>query len=107
MADKTMPPNDPMTAPDTGMGAAPADKMSPDAGMPSEAGSVMISMPEDAFNAIRELINQLAMGVDALAQSVGQQKSASEAPVAAPEAVAAAPADEDFLKGIAEAGSMR
>jgi hypothetical protein len=96
-----------MTAPDTGMGAAPAEMMAPEAVAPDSGGSVMISMPEDAFNAIRELINQLAMGVDALAQSVGQQKSAGETPVAAPTEAAAAPADEDFLKGIAEAGSMR
>jgi hypothetical protein len=114
MADKSMPPNDPNPAPDAGMGAAPSEKMAPDAGMPSESGSVMISMPEDAFNAIRELINQLAMGVDALAESVGQQKSAGEAPAgempsAGPTGGTAGgtPADEDFLKGIAEAGSMR
>jgi hypothetical protein len=114
MADKTMPPNDPNPAPDTGMGAAPADKMAPDSGMPSDSGSVMISMPEEAFNAIRDLINQLSQGVDNLAQSVGQQKAGSEAP--APEmppagmdggAAGGSPADEDFLKGIAEAGSQR
>jgi hypothetical protein len=114
MADKTMPPNDPNPAPDTGMGAAPAEMMAPEAVAPDSGGSVMVSMPEDAFNAIRELINQLAMGVDALAESVGQQKSAGEAPTgemppAGPEGGAAGvtPADEDFLKGIAEAGSMR
>jgi hypothetical protein len=114
MADKTMPPNDPNPAPDTGMGAAPAEKMAPEAGAPATTGSVMISMPEEAFNAIRDLINQLSQGVDNLAQSVGQQKAGSEAPVGdtAPAgieggAAGGSPADEDFLKGIAEAGSQR
>jgi len=114
MADKTMPPNDPNPAPDTGMGAAPAEDMAPEAGMPPDSGSVMISMPEEAFNAIRDLISQLALGVDSLAESIGQQKAESEAPVedmppAGMEGGVAggSPADEDFLKGIAEAGSQR
>jgi len=116
MADKTMPPNDPNPAPDTGMGAAPADKMAPDAGLPAGDGSVMISMPKAAFDAIHQLIVQLAQGVDNLAQGVNQQAAgageapAGEMPPSAPEggrAAGGSPADEDFLKGIAEAGSMR
>jgi len=114
MADKTMPPNDPMPAPDAGMGAAPADKMAPEAGSPAGDGSVMISMPKDAFDAIHQLIVQLAQGVDSLAQGVNQQAAgAGEAPMgemppAGPEMGAGqSSADDEFLKGIAEAGSNR
>jgi hypothetical protein len=115
-SDKTMPPNDPNPAPDTGMGAAPADKMAPDAGAPAGDGSVMISMPKAAFDAIHQLIVQLAQGVDSLAQGVNQQAAgAGEAPAgemppagtAGGASSGGSPADEDFLKGIAEAGSMR
>jgi len=108
-----MPPNDPNPAPDTGMGAAPADKMAPDAGAPAGDGSVMITMRKDAFDAIHQLIVQLAQGVDSLAQGVNQQAAGGEAPAgemppSAPEGGAGgSAADEDFLKGIAEAGSQR
>jgi hypothetical protein len=76
----------------------------------------MISMPEDAFLAIEQIANQLAQGIAALAQSVRQQKSAGageapagEMPPAGPAGGASggSPADEEFLKGIAEAGSQR
>lgn len=100
-----MPPNDPMPSPDAGMGASPAE-MAPEAGAPAGDGSVMISMPKDAFDAIHQLIVQLAQGVDALAQGVNQEAaSAGEAPMAP----AGEPAgmDEEFLKGIAEEGSQR
>ncbi len=115
MADKTMPPNDPMPTPDSGMGVSPADKMAPDAGAPDGDGSVMISMPKVAFDAIHQLIVQLAQGVDSLAQGVNQEASgageapAGEMPPSGPQGGAAgeSPADEDFLKGIAEAGSQR
>jgi hypothetical protein len=108
MADKTMPPNDPMPTPDEGMGMAPADNMAPDAGAPAGDGSVMISMPKVAFDAIHQLIVQLASGVDSLAQNVNQQASGAAAPEAAPAAPkASTPADEDFLKGIAQEGSLR
>jgi hypothetical protein len=108
MADKTMPPNDPMPTQDDGMGMAPAENMSPDAGAPAGDGSVMISMPKVAFDAIHQLISQLASGVDSLAQNVNQQASTSEMPSAAPASPEpTAPADEDFLKGIAQEGSQR
>jgi hypothetical protein len=113
MADRTMPPNDPMPTPDSGMGVAEAETMSPDMTAPEGDGSVMISMPKDAFDAVHQLIVQLAQGVDQLAQAVGQQKAAGEVPAAemppaGPEGGAAgAGSDEDFLKGIAEAGSVR
>jgi hypothetical protein len=112
MADKTMPPNDPMPAPDSGMGAAPADKMAPEAAAPAGDGSVMVSMPKDAFDAIHQLIVQLAQGVDSLYQSVNQEAAmAGEAPMeemppAGPEMGAGSP-DDEFLKGIVEAGSQR
>jgi hypothetical protein len=96
------------------MGAAPTDKMAPEAGSPAGDGSVMISMPKDAFDAIHQLIVQLAQGVDSLAQGVNQQAAgAGEAPMgemppAGPEMGAGqSSADDEFLKGIAEAGSNR
>jgi hypothetical protein len=112
MADKTMPPNDPMETPNPSA-AAPGDISTQ---VPQEEGSVMISMPKSAFDSIHQLIVQLAQGADSLAQSVNQQASGageapvSEMPTAGPEggkSAGASPADEDFLKGIAEAGSMR
>jgi hypothetical protein len=85
--------------------------MAPDAGAPAGDGSVMISMPKVAFDAIHQLIVQLASGVDSLAQNVNQQASGAAAPEAAPSMPSApeapAPADEDFLKGIAQEGSQR
>jgi hypothetical protein len=107
MADKTMPPNDPMPTPDAGMGASSAE-MAPEAGAPAGEGSVMVAMPKDAFDAIHQLIVQLAQGVDSLAQGVNQQASgAGEAPAAPVAAEEPAVMDEEFLKGIAEAGSQR
>jgi len=111
MADKTMPPNDPMPTPDNGMGAAPADNMAPDAaGAPAGDGSVMISMPKVAFDAIHQLIVQLAQGVDSLAQGVNQQAAGAEAPTGPsmpPSEPSASAGDEEFLKGITEAGNAR
>lgn len=111
MADKTMPPNDPMPTDSAGTGIAPAENMAPDAGAPAGDGSVMISMPKVAFDAIHQLIVQLASGVDSLAQGVNQQAAGAGEPPAAEMAPAApeasTPADEDFLKGIAQEGSQR
>ena len=108
MADKTMPPNDPMESPDQGAGMAPAESMAPPA--PSQDGSVMVTMPKVALDAIRELVLQLASGIDSLAQSVDQQAAAETEAMAgemAPTEGAMTPADEDFLAGIAKEGSLR
>ena len=111
MADKTMPPNDPMPTQDAGTGMAPESNMAPEPAMPSNDGSVMISMPKVAFDAIHQLITQLAQGVDNLSQSVNDQASGGSMPPA-PEATpspspAGSPSDEDFLNSVAEAGSQR
>jgi hypothetical protein len=90
------------------MGVAEAETMSPDMTAPEGDGSVMVAMPKDAFDAIHQLIVQLAQGVDSLAQGVNQQASgAGEAPAAPVAAEEPAVMDEEFLKGIAEAGSQR
>jgi hypothetical protein len=67
----------------------------------------MISMPRDAFNAMREIVSQLAMGLDQLAQSVEQQTAPAEGqpPVAAPAAPMAPGEDEEFLASMAEEAS--
>ena len=80
MADKTMPPADPMPSPDQGQGPAPMQDMAPPAPQGGDGGSVMISMPKEAFDAIHQLITQLASGVENLAQSVGEQAGGAEQP---------------------------
>jgi len=74
--------------------------------MPQDGGSVMISLPESEFMAMREIISQLASVMDQLAQSVVEQGQVQNAPVAPEEAL---PSEEDaaFLNGIAQEGSMR
>lgn len=106
MAEKPMPPNDAMPMPE-GAGMAPSESMTTPA--PAQDGSVMVSMPKVAFDAIRELIVQLASGLDSLAQGVDQQ-AADESEAVAGQAMppeAAATADEDFLAGISKEGSQR
>ena len=116
MADKTMPPADPMPAADLGAGQAPMQDMAPPAPQGGDSGSVMISMPKEAFDAIHQLISQLSSGFDNLAQSVGQQAGGAGEPPAPPEGgmPPQAPAggmqsggDDDFLKGIAQEGNAR
>jgi hypothetical protein len=107
MAEKPMTPPDSMPMPEDA-GMAPSESMTPPA--TAQDGSVMVSMPKVAFDAIRELIVQLASGLDSLAQGVDQQ-AAAEAEVAVGEEMmpseAAATADEDFLAGITKEGSQR
>lgn len=107
MAEKPMPPADAMPMPDQGAGMPPSDSMTPPA--PSRDGSVMVTMPKAALDAVREIVLQLASGIDALAQSVDQQAAAESGAVAGnampPEG--AATADEDFLAGITKEGSQR
>lgn len=107
MADKTMPPNDSMTPADPGMAAG--DMAPPMDAPPADGGSVMVSMPKVAFDAMHSLVSELAKGLDALAQGVNQQAAASAAPEAQPMAgeAPASPSDEEFLKGMAEEGSIR
>lgn len=106
MADKTMPPTEaPTPKPEAMPGemAAPTPDMAPPTG-----GKVMVQMPSDAFDSIYTLVTQLASGLEALKSDVEAQKGAgnAEAPVSAP-SEAPTGADEEFLKSIAEQGSMR
>jgi len=105
MADKTMPPTEaPTPTPEAMPGemAAPT----PDA---TTGGQVMVEMPSDAFDSIYTLVTQLASGLEALKADVDAQKGASSA-ASTPEASSEEPSaglDEEFLKSIAEQGSMR
>ena len=121
--DPSMPPSE--QAPTTPTNNSPAMAGSPDMGAPSPApqgggdGSVMVNMPKAAFDAIHQLVTQLAQGLDQLKQGVEAQaqQGAGAAPAgpqapAGPEApapeVGEAPSeDEDFLKGVAEEGNKR
>lgn len=96
-----MPEETPMPPPDMPMPEAPVAPAAQD------AGSVMISMPSEAFNAMREIVSQLAMGLDQLAQSVEQQAAGAPAPVepTAPMAPPATAGDEEFLKDMAQEAS--
>ena len=107
MADKTMPPTEaPTPTPEAMPGemAAPTPEMA----TPADSGKVMVQMPSDAFDNLYTLFNQLASGLDALKAEIDAQKQGSAS--VAEEAMAAEtamPADEDFLKSIAQEGSMR
>jgi hypothetical protein len=84
--------------------AAPAQDMAVPAG-----GKVMVQMPSDDFDSIYMLVSQLQSGLETLKAEVDAQKSGSGAPVAeamAPESTASA-SDEEFLKSLAQEGSMR
>jgi hypothetical protein len=99
----TMPEEDQMPPAEMPMPEAPVAPP-----MPQDGGSVMISMPRDAFNAMREIVSQLAMGLDQLAQSVEQQSAPTEGqpPVAASAPAPVPPGeDEEFLKSMAEEAS--
>jgi hypothetical protein len=85
--------------------AAPMPDMAAPAG-----GKVMVQMPSDAFDSIYTLVTKLQTGLETLKAEVDAQKQGSMAPEAAPAAMAgeeAVAADEDFLKSIAQEGSMR
>jgi len=114
--DKKMPPADLMEMPPAD-DAAPGDMAPPAKG----GGGVMISMPRDAFEAIRSIVTELASGLDALSASIAKQAGEGMPPEGAgmpPEASAMPPggstppggmsgADDEFLKGIAMEGSQR
>ena len=110
MADKTMPPTEaPTSTPDAMPGemAAPTPDMAPPTG-----GQVMVQMPSDAFDAIHALVTQLASGLESLKADVDAQKGSTNPEMAPESAEAPAPTegagtDEEFLKSIAEQGSVR
>lgn len=114
MADKTMPPNDPMMgAPATPgeMGvSASMSEMPPPAG-----GDVMISMPKAAFDAMQQIVMQLSQGLNELAKGVNAQAGAQppsgemeyEEGEEEGEEEGAENEDEAFLKGMMEEGNMK
>ena len=108
MADKTMPPTE---APTPTLDAIPTDaNAAPDMAAPT-GGKVMVEMPSDAFDSIYELVTQLASGLDALKTDVEAQKQGSvggePAPAQSAAPAAASASDEEFLKSLAQEGSMR
>jgi len=109
MADKTMPPTE---APTPTADAMPGEMASPAQDMAPQGGQVMVQMPSDAFDAIYALVTQLAGGLESLKADVDAQKGGGN-PEMAPESAEApmtpegAGTDEEFLKSIAEQGSVR
>lgn len=80
-----------------------------DTATPADGGKVMVQMPSDAFDSIYTLVSQLQTGLENLKAEVDAQRQGSVAPEAAvaPTEAAAGGSDEEFLKSIAEQGSMR
>lgn len=103
MADRTMPPTE---APTPTTEAMPGEMAAPTPDT-TAGGQVMVQMPSDAFDSIYTLVTQLASGLDALKAEVDAQKAGSAAPVAESSAPEPAAGDEEFLKSIAEQGSLR
>jgi len=109
MADKTMPPTE---APTPTTDAMPGEMAAPAPDMAPQSGQVMVQMPADAFDAIHALVTQLASGLESLKADVDAQKGSGN-PEMAPESAEApmppegAGTDEEFLKSIAEQGSVR
>lgn len=108
MADKTIPPNDPMVP--AAPGVAEGDiAAATEPSMPADGGSVMVSMPKQAFDAMHSLVGELAKGLDMLAQTVNQQAAGAEMPPAdaMPPEMPPDGGDEEFLNSMAEEGSIR
>jgi hypothetical protein len=105
--DKNMPPTEaPTPTPEAMPGemAAPTQDMAAPAG-----GKVMVQMPSDDFDSIYMLVSQLQSGLETLKAEVDAQKSGATMAVA-DEMAAETPAtaeDEEFLKSLAQEGSMR
>lgn len=100
--DKTMPPSE---APTQTTEAMPGE-MATQPSMPV-SGQVMVKMPSDAFDSIYTLVTQLASGLETLKADVDAQKGITATSPAMTASEAAPIADEEFLKSIAEQGSMR
>ena len=105
--DKTMPPTE---APTPTPEAMPGEMAAPTPDMTAPTGGkVMVQMPSDAFDSIYALVSQLQSGLEALKADVDAQKGGSAAPTAesAPSEAPASSEDEEFLKSLAQEGSMR
>jgi hypothetical protein len=109
-----MPPKNelPTEAPTPTPDAMPGEMAAPMQEMAPQGGQVMVEMPSDAFDAIYALVTQLASGLESLKAEVDAQKGSAN-PEMAPESAEApmppegAGTDEEFLKSIAEQGSVR
>ena len=106
MADKTMPPTE---APTPTPEAMPGEMAAPTPDMAPQGGQVMVQMPSDAFDSIYTLVTQLASGLEALKSDVDAQKQGAvgEPDTPTPTEAPVAGGDEEFLKSIAQEGSMR
>lgn len=98
--DKTMPPSE---APTPTTEAMPGEMAAPT----QTTGQVMVQMPSDAFDSIYTLVTQLASGLESLKADVDAQKGMTASAPAATASEEVPVADEEFLKSIAEQGSMR
>ncbi len=102
----------PTEAPTPTTDAIPGEMAAPMQEIAPQGGQVMVEMPSDAFDAIYALVTQLASGLESLKADVNAQKGAGGQEMA-PEALEASMlpessgTDEEFLKSIAEQGSVR
>ena len=76
-----MPPSEAPT-PKPGVASDPNDMgmMPPQDGAPTEGGSVMMQMPKEAFDAIHQLVMQLAAALEGAAQKVNSQAKGEGVP---------------------------
>jgi len=105
MADKTMPPTE---APTPTPEAMPGEMAAPTQDMTAPTdGQVMVQMPSDAFDSIYMLVSQLQSGLQALKSDVEAQKSGSASGGAMTQEAPTSASDEEFLKSLAQEGSLR
>ena len=102
----------PTEAPTPTSDAMPGEMAAPTPDMAPQGGQVMVEMPSDAFDAIYALVTQLASGLESLKADVDAQKGAGGEEMALQGAETSMPSenkeiDEEFLKSIAEQGSVR
>jgi hypothetical protein len=103
--DKNMPPTE---APTPTPEAMPGEMAAPTQDMTAPAdGQVMVQMPSDAFDSIYMLVSQLQSGLEALKADVDAQKSSSAGGGEMASEVPTSASDEEFLKSLAQEGSLR
>ena len=80
-SDTSMPPSEAPT-PKPGAYSDPNDMgmMAPQGGAPADGGSVMMQMPKEAFDAIHQLVMQLAQALEGAAQKVNSQAQGGGVP---------------------------
>jgi len=108
MADKTMPPNDPMEGAPVMPGEMGATAPMPEA--PAPGGDVMISMPKSAFDAMQQIVQSLAQGLQQLSKDVEGQAKGGMMPPPEMEMEAEeeeSDEDEEFLKSMMEEGNSK